>query len=312
MGGKELKKMYNAQDEKETDTKAIILAWFVVIVTGVMALFLFGGCSKQEDKKVVISFDEVMPETENDSTIYETEIDKESVDDKKEYADLNEEINAIEIKYNEIGDSLSENATQYDMNANSAECLKLWDDELNSLWSRFSEAADEKYKQSVLEEQRSWIQDKEAEVKAAGASVEGGSIQPLIENTTAMEITRVRCYELAGYLAKATGTSFDLEVPECSNGSMTYYDKQGTEEIYSELILTPGMEGYDVRISLYRLTTLTGYAFEQNDDVFSYIDNENGVEGIIRINEDNATFEVTKSDVDLLNVGEKFVFSDKD
>lgn len=49
-------------------------------------------------------------------------------------------------------------------------------------------------------EELDWIADKEAAVAEAGAEMEGGSMQPLLENTKAAEITRTRVYELAQYL----------------------------------------------------------------------------------------------------------------
>ena len=40
---------------------------------------------------------------------------------------------------------------------------------------------------SLTEDERNWIADKEAKVKAAGADSEGGSLQPLLENSEAAE-----------------------------------------------------------------------------------------------------------------------------
>ena len=48
-------------------------------------------------------------------------------------------------------------------------------------------------------EEREWIASKEAQVKAAGEGSEGGSIQPLLEATTAAEMTKERVYELEKY-----------------------------------------------------------------------------------------------------------------
>ena len=51
---------------------------------------------------------------------------------------------------------------------------------------------DAETKAKVLEEQRAWIKQKEARVKGAGMEVNGGSLQPQLENTVAEEITRAR------------------------------------------------------------------------------------------------------------------------
>ncbi len=44
--------------------------------------------------------------------------------------------------------------------------------------------------------ERDWIASKDAEVLAAGLENEGGSLQPLLEATTAAELTKARVYEL--------------------------------------------------------------------------------------------------------------------
>ncbi len=97
-----------------------------------------------------------------------------------------------------------------DMNQTTAQWYQLWDDELNSLWSRLSDKLDTETKAKVLEEQRAWIKQKEARVKGAGMEVNGGSLQPQLENTVAEEITRARAYILAGYLADVRKESFSI------------------------------------------------------------------------------------------------------
>ena len=54
--------------------------------------------------------------------------------------------------------------------------------------------------QKLTEEERAWIKWKEQAVKDAGSEMEGGSMQPLLENDKAAEVTRERVYELAGWL----------------------------------------------------------------------------------------------------------------
>jgi uncharacterized protein YecT (DUF1311 family) len=97
---------------------------------------------------------------------------------------------------------------QQDMNQLTAEWYKLWDDELNSLWSRLKDTLDDEAMTSVLKEQREWLTRKDENIKGAGASVYGGSLQPQLENSVAEEMTRARAYILAGYLADAKGESF--------------------------------------------------------------------------------------------------------
>ena len=58
--------------------------------------------------------------------------------------------------------------------------------------------------------------------KAAGAEAEGGSLQPQLENGTAMRYTRKRSYELAAILAGELGESF--AVPEAVEQSLVDVD----------------------------------------------------------------------------------------
>lgn len=104
----------------------------------------------------------------------------------------------------------SSNMGQQQMNQHSAKWYKIWDDELNSLWSRLSAELDAETKEKVLEEQRAWIQRKEGNTKAAGVEVLFGSLQPLVESETAAEMTRARVYILAGYLAEVRGEDFTI------------------------------------------------------------------------------------------------------
>lgn len=99
---------------------------------------------------------------------------------------------------------------QQEMNYHSAQWYKLWDDELNSLWSRLSDELDAETKEKVLEEQRAWIKRKEGNVTAAGVQALGGSLQPLLESEVAAEMTRARVYVLAGYLAEVRNESFTI------------------------------------------------------------------------------------------------------
>ena len=54
----------------------------------------------------------------------------------------------------------------------------------------------------LTENQKEWIKNKEAAVKDAGADFEGGSMQPMIENSTAADWTKKRVeYLMAKYVS---------------------------------------------------------------------------------------------------------------
>ncbi|MBQ7050453.1 MAG: DUF1311 domain-containing protein, partial [Firmicutes bacterium] len=67
------------------------------------------------------------------------------------------------------------------------------------LWKNLKETLDEETMDDLLQEQRTWIKGKEAEVQKAREEVGGGSLAPLVANQKAVELTRTRVYELASY-----------------------------------------------------------------------------------------------------------------
>ena len=132
--------------------------------------------------------------------------------DTKENAveSIEEEIARIEEQSREHCAIDTSNMVQLEMNYHSAQWYQLWDDELNSLWSRLSKELDADTKAKVLEEQRAWIKRKEGNVVAAGVQAWGGSLRPLLESDKAAEMTRARVYVLANYLADVRNESFTI------------------------------------------------------------------------------------------------------
>lgn len=130
--------------------------------------------------------EEQLPTTENLSTEADADIE-----DKNEVESIQNEIAKIEEKSREFENTDCSNMGQQEMNFFAAQWYQLWDDELNSLWSRLSDELDAETKEKVLAEQRAWIKRKEANVRASGAMAFGGSLQPLLEDSTAEEMTRV-------------------------------------------------------------------------------------------------------------------------
>lgn len=115
-----------------------------------------------------------------------------------ENADIDAELAALEEEAQQMNDRLqSGELSQIEMNRLSGEIFQLWDDELNSLWSRLKEKLDADAMEELTKEEREWIQRKDQEVQAAGKEMEGGSMQPLLENDKGAELTRKRVYELA-------------------------------------------------------------------------------------------------------------------
>ena len=83
------------------------------------------------------------------------------------------------------------------MNMSSGWFLKIWDTELNNLWSRFSDSADAQTKEKVLAEQRSWNSMKEEVAQESlGFSEENGSMYSLLVNFFQEEITKTELTSL--------------------------------------------------------------------------------------------------------------------
>lgn len=117
---------------------------------------------------------------------------------------LQDELNEIERKAAEIDVALqNESITQTEINRMTAEKYKLWDDELNTIWNDLQSTLDSNRMNTLTEEQREWIQNKDEAVASAGKEADGGSMQAMLENDKAAELTRARVYELAEYYEKA-------------------------------------------------------------------------------------------------------------
>lgn len=103
---------------------------------------------------------------------------------------------ALEIENSIQNDPL----TQLDYNEKTQNLYEMWDSDLNAIWNDLKDILDAETFEELLSEQREWITWKEAEIKKAGADYEGGSMQPMVMNQKAAELTKIRVYELLEYL----------------------------------------------------------------------------------------------------------------
>ncbi|MBQ9766203.1 MAG: DUF1311 domain-containing protein [Lachnospiraceae bacterium] len=199
---------------------------------------------------------------------------------------------------------------QMEMNTAAKWFYVIWDTELNNLWSRFSNSADQQTKERVLAAQKNWIAMKEeATLSNLGPAEEGGSIYPLLQNSFLEEITKNRAYILANELAKIKGEAFAM--PERSTKYGFFVDNQGTGVVYSSLLTQQGWEGTDEAIiSIFRQGTIEGTFVDNGNGELVVTSDDGSVKGIIKINGwDGASFEVTEiSGASPFKVGEKFEF----
>lgn len=186
--------------------------------------------------------------------------------------------------------------TQGEMNVSSQWFFVIWDSELNNLWDRFSNLADQKTKELVLAEQRNWIAMKEGVIlESIGSSEENGSIYPLLQNSFLEEITKNRAYVLANELAKIKGESFVM--PEMSEKYGLFVDNQGTGSVYSSLITRQNPEGEDEAvISIYKQGEIKGTFVDNGNGELFFTSEDGTVKGIIQIDGwDGASFKVTET-----------------
>lgn len=223
---------------------------------------------------------------------------------------LQEELENIEKviqKYTPLAEAAQ---TQGEMNVSSKWFLTIWDTELNSLWSRFSDSADPQSKENVLAGQRNWIDMKEEVVlMSIGSSEENGSMYPLLVNTCLEEITKNRAYVLANELAKITGESFVM--PERSAKYGLFVDNYETGSVYSSLVTRQGYSGDDEAIiSIHRVGEIRGTFVDNGNGELAFTSDDEGVKGIIKMNGwDGASFTVTEtSEQTIVSAGEEFTF----
>lgn len=218
-----------------------------------------------------------------------------------------ENIDKIIEKYTLLSESAQ---AQMEMNVASQWFYVIWDTELNNLWSRFSDLANQDTKDRVLEEQRNWIAMKEeVTLLSLGTREENGSMYPLLVNSLWEEKTKNRAYFIANELAKIEGEAFTM--PETSTKYGLFVDNQGTGDVYSSLITRQGWEGDDEAIiSVYRQGEIEGSFTDNGNGELAVTSYDGSIKGIIKINGwDGATFEVTETIGEVpFSVGEKFEF----
>ncbi len=114
---------------------------------------------------------------------------------------IDAELAQVQAQADELSDKLENEAdTQDDMNTLSSEIYKLWDDELNSIWAQLKNTLDTDTMSSLTSQEKTWIKDRDTQMKEAGEEYEGGSLQSMAMSNKGAQLTRTRVYQLADYL----------------------------------------------------------------------------------------------------------------
>lgn len=111
-------------------------------------------------------------------------------------------LEACRSSYGELEEKLQQATTQGDMNTYAERMYETADDCLNSLWILVKYNTDEQAYAAILEEERAWIDRKEATEESIRAEWGGGSGEPLAVYAELAKMTMERCETLAKYPAE--------------------------------------------------------------------------------------------------------------
>ncbi len=115
-----------------------------------------------------------------------------------------EEAESVYQLYKETYDNyLKENEncnSTVELQENAGNRFRVADQCLNELWNILKYNTEEAEFQEILEEQRAWIEEKEAKAEAAGAGYEGGTLGSVVYGDILAEETMTRCTQLLEYM----------------------------------------------------------------------------------------------------------------
>lgn len=163
----------------------------VLIFAGTVGLSLC-ACGNKE----IESFDNTA-ETEVIEESEETEEEEEGQAQNLIVDDLEEMLLSTEDEADSLEDSIMNDLlSQMEYDEKTKQLYELWDSALNKVWEALEQTQDEETMSSLIAEEREWVALKEQEVAEAGAEYEGGSIQAMVMNQKAAEMTKARVYKL--------------------------------------------------------------------------------------------------------------------
>lgn len=106
-----------------------------------------------------------------------------------------EQLNAIENSLGDLNNQYN-NGTQAEMHKAKSEILRKWDDALNEIYGELKKQLSTDEMNSLKEEQRNWIKQRDQKAKEDSSVFTGGTMEPTIYASTLAQLTKERCYEL--------------------------------------------------------------------------------------------------------------------
>ena len=125
--------------------------------------------------------------------------DKSEAESKKEFY-----LNICDELENTLNNTLAEKkaGTTIDMREATETESKEWDALLNEIYGVFTKQLPQDEMEKVRVEETAWIENRDLAAKEAASEVEGGTMEPLVYETTIVEMTKERCYELVNNYMK--------------------------------------------------------------------------------------------------------------
>lgn len=102
----------------------------------------------------------------------------------------------IQEKVNNLPHNEEKYQTKLGMRELASEEYEMWDTLLNDIYSELKNTLSNEDMDKLINLQIQWIADRDAIAEEVGKEAEGGSLQPLLINTSKSQTTKDRCLEL--------------------------------------------------------------------------------------------------------------------
>lgn len=168
------------------------------IISAIMigGLFLFISCSRN-----YVS-DQLEKEVDKNNSTSNEVVSSESQVSESNISELQSKSEEFLSKCKELeeylNNSLAEKraGTTIEMREAVAIEYKEWDSLLNEVYGVIIENLSQEEANALVEEENTWIETRDSKAKEAASEVAGGTMEPLVHESSLMESTKERCYEL--------------------------------------------------------------------------------------------------------------------
>ncbi len=168
------------------------------------AALLCTGCGNQTATEQTKESGQSVADVDREQTTQaETNASEQAEETAKQdgMAEYLEKLAETEKQSAQLKDSIDhDDLNQVEYNAKTGELYQLWDQSLNDLWKVLESVCAQDQLETLRDAQADWITERDRKIKDAGMEVEGGSMQPMLENMEGAKLTEARVHELMGYL----------------------------------------------------------------------------------------------------------------